>query len=442
MEYNSSVVLGSTSTIRTLNPRPEHHSIIPSVTEASQPSSPRSSPLPSPPGSPSESISSLPSVGSSFFLSSAAASPPHSQPHSDHARESTQGLIIPSLTLPEALPRPSQYGKTLGDVRLLVIGDGAEDRTLVSSLLLDDNEDVVDIGTWDETSDGYVLRASTDWIEQRDAHGLEKFEPSRNFEIVTSHGVQPNASSILPMIQSPFHSLVEIVDRRCQPSAALANLIASPWTPLYTALIILSTSGPSTVEDNLIDMLAPQIPVVVLRHGPDQTRFPSRPHMSSFRPASAFALRNGLFRSPETLSSLRYEAAERFLRWREVERAVENLGASHREAVHYISEKVHGWDKAKWEAEWEIRLSQDVATRAREDDVTGRPDRVSRPPVPCVDPLHWSSLVSFSLSLLDPVKALLRRSTSEFLEKLSDGEVRVALLGSFCIGLGIGLMIR
>ncbi|KAF9224885.1 hypothetical protein BS17DRAFT_55152 [Gyrodon lividus] len=442
MEYTSTIST-STSTIRTLHPRPElHYSNTNSLVIASQPSSPHSSALPSPPGSPSESISSLPSVGSSFFFSSAAASPPHSQPHSDHARESTQGLIIPFLTLPEALPRPTQYGKTLGDVRLLVIGDGAEDHTLVSSLLLDDNEDVVDAGTWEETSDGFVLRASTDWIEQRDAHGLDKFEPSRNFEIVTRHDIQSNASSLLPIIHLPFHSLVEIIDRRCQPSVALSNLLASPWTPIYTALIILSSSGPSTAEDDLIDTLAPHIPVVVLRHGLDQTRFPSRPHMSSFRPSSAFALRNGFFRSPETLSSLRYEAAERFLRWREVERAVESLGASHRETAQYISEKKPGWDKAKWEAEWEIRFSQDVATRAREDTITRRPDRVIKPSAPCIDPLHLSSLVSLSLSLLDPVKARLRKSMSKFLEKLSDSEVQVVLLGSFCIGFGIGLMIR
>ncbi|KAF9238050.1 hypothetical protein BU15DRAFT_88490 [Melanogaster broomeanus] len=432
-----SSVSTSTSTIRTIHPRPEQHSNTSSVAGASQPSSPRSSALLSPPGSPSESISSLPSVGSSFFFSSAAASPPHSHPHSEHGRESTQGLIIPSLTLPEALPRPTQYGKTLGDIRLLVIGDGAEDHTLLSSLLLDDNEDVVDAGTWEETTDGFMLRASTDWIEQRDAHGLEKFEPSRN------------ASSLLPIIHSPFHSLVEIIDQQCQPSVQLANLIASPWTPLYTALIILSNSGENitrlvllALEDYLIDTVAPHVPVIVLRHGMDQTRFPSRPHMSSFRPPSAFALRSGLFHSPETLSSLRYEAADRFLRWREVERAVENLGASHRETAHYISAKTQGWDKEKWEAEWEIRFSQDVATRAREDTVTGRPDPVTRPAAPCIDPLHLSSLVSFSLSLLDPAKALLSRSMSKFLEKLSDGDVRVALLGSFCIGFGIGMMVR
>lgn len=187
---SASAVSTSTSTLRTLHPRQENNSSVGAPASVSQPSSPRSSALPSPPGSPSESISSLPSVGSSFFFSSAAASPPHSHPQSDHARESTQGLIIPSLTLPEALPRPTQYGKTLGDIRLIVIGDAAEDRTLVSSLLLDDNEDVVDTGDWETTSDSFVLRASTDWIEHKDAHGLEKFEPSRNVELIVCRNIQ------------------------------------------------------------------------------------------------------------------------------------------------------------------------------------------------------------------------------------------------------------
>lgn len=187
---STGAVSTSISTIRALHPRQEHVSAVSPTPSISQPSSPRSSALPSPADSPSESISSLPSVGSSFFFSSAAASPPHSHPQSDHARESTQGLIIPSLTLPEALPRPTQYGKTLGDIHLLVIGDAAEDHALVSSLLLDDNEDVVDIGNWEASSDGFVLRASTDWIEHKDAHGLEKFEPSRNVELVARHNVR------------------------------------------------------------------------------------------------------------------------------------------------------------------------------------------------------------------------------------------------------------
>lgn len=190
---STSAISTSTCTIRTLHPRQEHFvSSVAPLLNASQPSSPRSSALPSPPDSPSESISSLPSVGSSFFFSSAAASPPHSHPQSDHARESTQGLIIPSLTLPEALPRPTQYGKTLGDIRLLVVGDAVEDRAFVSSLLLSDNEDVVDPGEWEPTSDGFLLRASTDWIEHKDAHGLEKFEPARNVELIARRNIQNN----------------------------------------------------------------------------------------------------------------------------------------------------------------------------------------------------------------------------------------------------------
>jgi hypothetical protein len=180
MECNPST---STSTIRTLHAPSE---ITANPIPPSQPSSPRSSALPSLQNSPSESLSSLPSVGSSFFFSSAAASPPRSQPQHDHARDSsTQGLIIPFLTLPAPLRRPTAFGKTLGDLKLLVIGNGADDRELVSGLLLDDNEDIVDISGWEDFEHGSILRASTDWIEHRDAHGLEKFEPAKNVEIIT-----------------------------------------------------------------------------------------------------------------------------------------------------------------------------------------------------------------------------------------------------------------
>ncbi len=125
----------------------------------SAPSSPRMHALvlPSPPdspgGSPSSSVddaseSSLPSVSSSFFFSSSAAgspgrshpsSYPSSHPQSDHEhdhdhdqdhdhqgrhhrRVHEQGLIIPSLSLPDALRRPTPFGQTLGDIRILVLG--------------------------------------------------------------------------------------------------------------------------------------------------------------------------------------------------------------------------------------------------------------------------------------------------------------------------------
>ncbi|KAG6337013.1 hypothetical protein ID866_2073 [Astraeus odoratus] len=407
--------------------------------ELSHSPSPRSSSLPSPTDSPPDSISSLPSIGSSFFFSSAAASPPHSHAHSEHAKDTTQGLIIPSLTLPEPLPQPTQYGKTLGDIRLLIIWDGEEDRDIVSSLLLDDNDDVVDHGIWEDTGEGSVLLASTDWIEHRDPHGLEKFEPARNVEIVARRKAHASCSTLLSLIHTPFHSLLGMIAPHCQPSAALTSFIASPSTPIYTALIVLSKSAPSLAENDLIDALTPHVPVIVLRYGLDQTRFPPRPHMSSFCPTSASALRHGLFRSPETLSSLRYEAAERFLHWREVERAVESIRAAHRETAIHLSEKQPSWDKEKWEAEWESRLSHDVATRSREDTITIRPiDTVRQPPPPVIDPLHFSSLVSFSFSLFGPAKARIRHSLSKFTQKLSDNQVRIALVGSFCVGIGVG----
>jgi hypothetical protein len=72
----------------------------PHVRSASLPSSPVSA-LPSPPDSPSGgSVSSLPSIGSSFFYSSAAASPPHIHASDEPPEDYALRLVIPSLTLP------------------------------------------------------------------------------------------------------------------------------------------------------------------------------------------------------------------------------------------------------------------------------------------------------------------------------------------------------
>jgi hypothetical protein len=154
----------------------------------SQPSSPPLSALLSPPDSPLSS-SSFPSLSSSIFYSSVTGGSPSIPPSSDH-HELTQGLIIPSLTLPAALRHPTPYGQTLGDVRLLVLGRKGVGKTSLSSILLDGNEDVVEIGTWESADHGMAIRASTYWIEHRDAHGLETFEPARNIEIVEIAGYE------------------------------------------------------------------------------------------------------------------------------------------------------------------------------------------------------------------------------------------------------------
>lgn len=160
--------------------------------------SPESSP--SLPDSPStDSVSSLPSVSSSFFFSSsAAASPPHhgfnprsgSSRQSDHGLDQEHGLIIPFLTLPDALKRPTPFGQTLGDLRLLVLGAQGVGKSFLTGLLMEDNEHVVEVGTWEDSDDhaGKVLKASTDWVEIKDGLGLERFEPLRNVEIVELPG--------------------------------------------------------------------------------------------------------------------------------------------------------------------------------------------------------------------------------------------------------------
>ncbi|KAJ7510685.1 hypothetical protein B0H11DRAFT_1955719 [Mycena galericulata] len=87
----------SADTLRQLPPRPSH-SPPPSPSPPSSPASPSAS---------SSSLSSLPSVSSSFFFSSAAASPPHVLHPQVHG-EAEDLLVIPSLTLPPPLAPGTQ----------------------------------------------------------------------------------------------------------------------------------------------------------------------------------------------------------------------------------------------------------------------------------------------------------------------------------------------
>jgi len=153
------------------------------------------------------------------------------------------------------------------------------------------------------------------------------------------------------------------------------------------------------------------------------------------------------------LSLLRIEASDRFLRWREVERAVRSVHRAHsavsegravcdpesaqKVQVSKHSEK-HTWNKAAWEAEWDATLSRDVARRLREATVSA-----SRPPVVrgvCVpapfDPLHLPSLFACSFSLLAPLKHRIVYA------KLSGMRLGAMLFGALCAGIGIGLALR
>jgi hypothetical protein len=222
---------------------------------------------------------------------------------------------------------------------------------------------------------------------------------------------------------------------------------------------MLTASIAPTVLDNLIiEELGTQIPIIVL----PRTNTLARSKLSCFRPASTIALRTCLFHSPETLAVLRSEAADRFLRWREIERTVNDINISRRkDATHAQHRGSDGlpWDKSKWESEWAMTLSQDVAKRLRENTLTERNVRFFSdgqqhrddinghdPSRSCLghsyDPLHLPSLVLFSISLLGPLRARVGKTISGFVEVLGDGNVRIAVFGGFCVGIGFGFFLK
>ncbi|TFK31776.1 hypothetical protein BDQ12DRAFT_618299 [Crucibulum laeve] len=356
--------------------------------------------------------------------------------------------------LPDALRRPTPFGQTLGDLRLLVLGSQGAGKSFLTGLLLEDNEDVVEVGTWEDAEYGKVLRASTDWLEHRDAHGLEKYEATRNVEIVELPGYDHNTdgnelvAKLKSIIHSPFYAVSDVLHPTNQPSAILANLLSSPCTPLYTALIFLMPSSPTTLDRLIINSLGPHVPIIVLPSlHPNRDRGISK--LSSFRPPSAVALRVGLFHSPETVALLRSEATDRFLRWREVERAADDVHASRRHTGKNTARHNSKWDKSRWESEWMETLSLDVAKRVREGTITERDiirtkEKESHPP--CInspfDPLHLPSLFMFSVSLLGPLRSHMRRTLSDFFDALGELNVKLALVGGFLVGMGIGVYAR
>lgn len=203
-------------------------------------------------------------------------------------------------------------------------------------------------------------------------------------------------------------------------------------------------------DREIISTLSSSIPVILFCTTSLSSAFASialgpnpPPKLASFQPHSQLSLRTGLFRSPQTISALRAEAADRFMRWREVERAIEDLTrppSQRAEALkHYTSagyrrptvtqysvdnEKIERWNKATWEA----MLSEDVARRLRQTKTAESEDLpysqsnsvlFSTTPcfVPSLDPIHLRSLMLLSLSLLAP------RSSSKRVPRLEERDV-------------------
>lgn len=437
----------------------------PHARSASLPSSPISA-LPSPPDSPSGgSVSSLPSIGSSFFYSSAAASPPYIHAADEPSEDYALPLVIPSLTLPAALPHPSPYGETLGDLKLLILGSKGIGKTTLANLLLESNDDIVHVSGWE----GNVLTASTDWLDHEENHGLEKFEPAMNVQIAELPGYDPQgdvnavAESALDLIHAQFLPVYSLLNPDTPPCPTLINLLSSPYSPFYTALIILTTTSPTHSDTYLVERLSPHIPVIALPPFPSSRR--SSRHLSSFRPANSTALRSHLFRSPETLVSLRMEAADRFLRWREVHRVHNALTLSVATAFptllkgHSYSPTKARWNKSDWETEWDYKLSKEVFDLNKP---TLPPPSPSKPPSPgnsnsscaayyaptAFDPLHLPSIFMFSLSLLSPLRYRIFGEPMETLDSPTTTRSTkpvnwgiLGIVGAFCAGIGLGVLI-
>ncbi|KAK7042769.1 hypothetical protein R3P38DRAFT_2892133 [Favolaschia claudopus] len=223
-------------------------------------SSPSASP-PSSPSSPASSVSSFPSVSSSFFFSSAAASPPHPHPEHQGVQQEGEGveetLIIPSLALPaplliQRLPpphtrthtlvplsnrhRPSQSRRRIDGptTRLLVIGDV----DAVAAALLPAHphhhreSDVWASAGEEEDEDGSrVLRLAGDPAIELVALGgdVEKID----FTLLHHRLLRPFHRLSRLLAPPPLSSLDG------EANDLLTSLVLSPESPLYTALLVL-----------------------------------------------------------------------------------------------------------------------------------------------------------------------------------------------------------
>ncbi|KAI0786951.1 hypothetical protein C8Q75DRAFT_254788 [Abortiporus biennis] len=423
-------------------------------TESSCPSSPHSS-LPSPSSPSGDSVSSFPSVSSSFLFSSVPASPPHNPASGSSAaiEGDSNELIIPSLTLPTPVRRPTPYGQSLGDVKLIVLSRTGSDVNFALSVFSDDNcEDFVQVDHWEELplqetlvhsnikGKARVLKVSTDWVECRDMHGLDKRTPTKNLEILHlgeyDHECPENiVHSVLSVVHHPFQTILPLLNEDQPPNPLLASLLTSTSSPLYTALVFVLPSAPTKLDQLLISELSTHIPIILfppLPHptnssyganellvGAHATSLPSHTptppsaqiglRISAIRPEDPHSFRTSLLRSPEIISTLRVEAVDRFLRWREVERGVAKVlggntgnsasptymtpsplsntsgsnilgdSLSNISRVHRGKEKTEAevdplsssnstgkWDKARWEVEWEGTLSSEVSRTVRQ----------------------------------------------------------------------------
>ena len=161
--------------------------------------------------------------------------------------------------------------------------------------------------------------------------------------------------------------------------------------------------GPNEPEVSLVRDLATHIPIIIIHlptHSSHRRAVAANPFtsaISSVRPSSLPQLRDFLFHSPSVLAHLRIEAAERFLRWRDLNAALRqlssstsSLGASRSSTIHRrprssTAREQHPEEAIPlkaWMWNWESHFSRDVRDAASnfgiENEREGELDTLNR----------------------------------------------------------------
>ena len=256
-------------------------------------------------------------------------------------------------------------------------------------------------------------------------------------------------------------------------------MLAAPNSGFWTAMVVLFDDGqllftstsdsrltdsfpaePTTQDIEIIRSLSTYVPLIVLPSRVS-SHFKGNPRLSAFTPRTAVALRAGLFRSPERLAMLRREAVDRFMWWRAVQKWGTTNGGIKRERVgagrRLVERRGRAGgsveddedddgdddDDARWDATreaaggvWKRRRRRRGTTisanRARPLDI---------PQYHSIDPLHLPSLIVLSLSLFAPLKERVGSVLGSAVESLKERRVQAALIGGFCVGVGVGLWV-
>lgn len=143
---------------------------------------------------------------------------------------------------------------------------------------LADSDDIVDVLEWEDVEGGRILHASTDWVEEHDPHGLERFEGSSNLSFFELDGFSSseNVRVNLAIYFNPTNKVTQCLSMLIQPDVVVENvlkhvhnvfndvheqlpntpsspllhsLLASPHSTLITALIYVTATRESNITN-------------------------------------------------------------------------------------------------------------------------------------------------------------------------------------------------